>query len=136
MLPKDSKAWQEKAKTDAQTTLDPHLEEMPAKKHVVPYSDALFRRVSIEWLISTDQVCGKLSHWCLCCLTTCLFKPVDCLSHPKFREMIDVASRARDGVNISGQKQTRNEILSTFKTHLTKLRARLNVRDCFRDDHS
>jgi hypothetical protein len=41
--------------------------------------------------------------------------------------MIDVASRARDGVNIPGRKQARSEILSTFKTHLTKLRARLNV---------
>ena len=61
------------------------------------------------------------------CLSKFLFEPIDGLSHPKFREMIDVASRARDGVNIPGRKQTRNEILGTFKTHLTKLRARLNV---------
>ena len=60
MLPKDSKARREKAKANTQTSLDPHLEEMPAKKRVIPYSDALFRRVAIEWLVSTDQVCNKL----------------------------------------------------------------------------
>jgi len=127
MLPKDSKARREKAKADAQMTLDPHLKEMPAKKRVVPYSDALFRQVAIEWLISTDQVCDKLLHWCLY-LNTLLLEPIDGLSHPKFRVMIDVASRASDGVNIPGRKQARNEILSTFKTHLTKLHVRLNVR--------
>ena len=41
--------------------------------------------------------------------------------------MIDVASHASDGVNIPNCKQTQNEILGTFKTHLTKLRERLNV---------
>jgi hypothetical protein len=66
MLPKDLKARREKAKADAQMTLDPHLEEIPAKKHIVPYSDALFLRVAIEWLISTDQVCSKLLYWHLC----------------------------------------------------------------------
>ena len=64
MLPKDSKAQREKAKADAQTTLDTHL-EMPVKKHVVPYSDALFRQIAIGWLVSTDQVCSALLCWCL-----------------------------------------------------------------------
>jgi hypothetical protein len=127
MLPKDSKARREKAKANAQTSLDPHLEEMPIKKCVVPYSDALFQRVTIEWLVSTDQVCNKLLRWCLC-LSKLPFKPIDALSHPKFHEMIDVASRAPAGVNIPGRKQTRKEILGTFKTHLTKLREHLNVR--------
>jgi len=62
MLPKDSKArWE--GKTDAQMSLNPHLEELPVKKHVVLYSDALFWQVVIEWLVSTDQVCNKLFHW-------------------------------------------------------------------------
>jgi len=54
MLPKDLKAWQEKAKANAQTSLDPHLEEMPMKKCVVPYSDTLFQWLTIEWLVLTD----------------------------------------------------------------------------------
>jgi len=60
-------------------------------------------------------------------LSTAIFKPIDALSNPKLREMIDVASRAPDKVSIPGRKQTRNEVLGTFKTHLAKLRERLNV---------
>ena len=41
--------------------------------------------------------------------------------------MIDVASRATKGVKIPGRKATRAEIIRTFKDHLTKLKAKLNV---------
>jgi hypothetical protein len=41
--------------------------------------------------------------------------------------MIDIASRATNGVKIPGRKATRNEIKSLFKKHLTDLKARLNV---------
>jgi hypothetical protein len=41
--------------------------------------------------------------------------------------MINIAARATDGVKIPGRKQTRQEIIDTFKTRLTKLRDRLNV---------
>ena len=41
--------------------------------------------------------------------------------------MIDIAACAPDGVTIQGRKQTRNKILNTFKSQLTKLRERLNV---------
>jgi hypothetical protein len=90
MLPKDLKAWWEKAKANAQTSLEPHLEEMPTKKCVVPYSDTRFRRLTIEWLVLTNQVCNKLSRSCLC-LSKPLFKPIDALSYPKFHETINVA---------------------------------------------
>ena len=113
-------------KANAQTSLDSHLEEIPAKKHIIPYSDALFWQVAVEWLISTDQVCNKPSHSCFCLKYTS-FKPIDALSYPKFHEMIDVASHAPDGVNIPGCKQTQNEILGMFKTHLKKLHQHLNI---------
>ena len=55
-LPKDCKAQKEKQKGDSQTRLDAHLEEKPSRKHTVAYSDELFRKTAIEWLIATDQV--------------------------------------------------------------------------------
>ena len=42
--------------------------------------------------------------------------------------MIDVASRATNGVKIPGRKATRGEIKHMFKDHLVKLKAQLNVR--------
>jgi hypothetical protein len=54
-------------------------------------------------------------------------KPIQALEHPKFKEMIDVASRATKGVKIPGRKATRAEIIRTFKDHLTKLKVKLNV---------
>ncbi|KAJ7084248.1 hypothetical protein C8R44DRAFT_651543, partial [Mycena epipterygia] len=63
-----------------QETLEPHLREKPAR--VVPYSDALFRDAAVEWLIAIN------------------YRPVDALNHPKFKEMVDVAARAHDGVMI------------------------------------
>ena len=39
-----------------QSQLDPHLRERELKTCVIPYTDALFRQVAIEWLIATDQV--------------------------------------------------------------------------------
>ena len=42
--------------------------------------------------------------------------------------MIDVASRATNGVKIPGRKATRAKIKRTFKKHLTELKSRLNVR--------
>jgi hypothetical protein len=39
-----------------QGRLDSHLQEMPRKERVIPYTDALFREAAIEWLVATDQV--------------------------------------------------------------------------------
>ena len=41
--------------------------------------------------------------------------------------MIDIASRATDGVKIPGRKSTRTAIKQMFKDHLKKLKAQLNV---------
>jgi hypothetical protein len=56
-----------------------------------------------------------------------LSQPIRALEHPKFKELIDVASRATNGVRIPGRKATRGEIKHLFKGHLTRLKAQLNV---------
>ncbi|KAJ6620230.1 hypothetical protein B0H10DRAFT_1624778, partial [Mycena sp. CBHHK59/15] len=101
-------AADEEATTKAleQQTLDPHLREKPP--HVVPYSDALFREVALEWLIATDQ-------------------PIDALNHPKFKEMIDITARAHDGVTIPGRQATRDEIMNLFQMQMKNLKLRLHV---------
>ncbi|KAJ7476658.1 hypothetical protein FB451DRAFT_1033335, partial [Mycena latifolia] len=97
---------EEAAKKLLQQTLDPHLRDKPAR--VVPYSDALFRDVALEWLIATDQ-------------------PLDALNHPKFKEMIDVAARAKDGVKIPGRQASRDEIMALFQRQMDNLRMRIHV---------
>ncbi|KAH9034280.1 hypothetical protein EDB84DRAFT_1269910, partial [Lactarius hengduanensis] len=67
-----------------------------------------FRQVAVEWLVATDQ-------------------PIQALDHPKFKEMINIASRATNGVKIPSGKATRYEIKALFKRHLTSLKSRLNV---------
>jgi hypothetical protein len=58
------------------------------------------------------------------------------MEHPKFKEMIDVASRATNGVKIPGRKATRAKIKRAFKDHLTKLKAHFNVRPLHSHDWS
>ncbi|KAH9957375.1 hypothetical protein BJV74DRAFT_789813, partial [Russula compacta] len=52
---------------------------------------------------------------------------ISALDHLKFKEMIDIAACATNGVKIPSRKATRNEIKSLFKKHLTDLKLRLNV---------
>lgn len=56
-----------------------------------------------------------------------ILQPIQALDHPKFHEMVNVASRATNRVNIPGQKSTRNAIIQMFKDHLMKLKVQLNV---------
>ncbi|RDB14951.1 putative AC transposase [Hypsizygus marmoreus] len=109
-LPKDVKARKDAetaANQEKQSTLDPHLRDVPPKERTIPYSDKLFREAAIEWLIATDQ-------------------PLQALEHPKFIEMIDVASRATNGVKIPNRKATRQHIIDLFKKNLTDLQRRLS----------
>jgi hypothetical protein len=48
-----------------QGRLDNHLQEMPRKERVIPYTDALFREAAIEWLVATDQVTISYSACCV-----------------------------------------------------------------------
>jgi len=58
---------------------------------------------------------------------SCLSQPIQALEHPKFKELIDVASHATNGIKISGWKGTWGEIKHLFKDHITRLKAQLNV---------
>ncbi|KAG1886428.1 uncharacterized protein F5891DRAFT_968156 [Suillus fuscotomentosus] len=91
MLPGDVKAHKEKAE-QAQRTINSHLTECKLSERVIPYSDKLFKQASIEWLVATDQ-------------------PIQALEHPKFQEMIYVASRATNSVKIPSCKATCAEII-------------------------
>jgi hypothetical protein len=57
MLPGDVQARKIKAASENQT-LDKYLinKEKKQSEYVVTYSDKIFRRVAVEWLIATDQV--------------------------------------------------------------------------------
>ncbi|KAG2067040.1 hypothetical protein BDR04DRAFT_986365, partial [Suillus decipiens] len=74
---------------------------------IMPYADSLFKQAAIEWLIAPNQ-------------------PIQAFEHPKFKEMIDIAAQATNGVKILGRKATQAEIIQMFKTHLTKLKEKLN----------
>ncbi|KAJ7681312.1 hypothetical protein B0H14DRAFT_2422886, partial [Mycena olivaceomarginata] len=109
-LPGDKKraAVAAAAKVVSQPTLDASLKEIPGKEIIIPYSYAAFREAAIEWLIATDQ-------------------PLDVLEHPKFRNMIEISARAKDGVRIPGRKATRDEIMDLFNRRMEQLKVKLNV---------
>ncbi|KAJ7837442.1 hypothetical protein B0H13DRAFT_1463817, partial [Mycena leptocephala] len=113
-LPDDVMARAEAAEAAAdakaklqQQTLDPHLRKKPDRP--APYTDDIFREAAVEWLIDTDQ-------------------PIDALTHPKFKAMIDIAARATEGVNLPNRAQTRQQIIETFKDQMNRLKIRLHVR--------
>ncbi|KZT01806.1 uncharacterized protein LAESUDRAFT_663215, partial [Laetiporus sulphureus 93-53] len=110
MLPKNTKCSRNEAKVFEQTCLDSHLTERPHKEYIMPYSDALFREASIEWIIATDQ-------------------PIQALEHASFKKMIDVAAHATNGVEISNCKQLCHQVIDMFKRQMMKLWERLTV--CF-----
>ncbi|KIM74771.1 hypothetical protein PILCRDRAFT_79704, partial [Piloderma croceum F 1598] len=107
-LPKAVKKAEEAEATMRQGQLDSHLQEMPCKERVIPYTDALFRKAAIEWLVATDQ-------------------PIQALEHPAFQKMIGIAARATNGIIIPNRKATRQEIMNMFKNQLIHLKERLNV---------
>ncbi|KAJ6573325.1 hypothetical protein B0H10DRAFT_1838579, partial [Mycena sp. CBHHK59/15] len=118
-LEEDVKARQQehtdelKKKLLKQQTIGPHLREKPAQP--APYTDELLLDAAIKWLIATDQV----SHIVLILLP---------LMHPKFKEMIDIAARATQGINLPNHDQTHEAIIKLFHDQMTKLKIRLHVR--------
>ncbi|TFK58436.1 hypothetical protein BDN72DRAFT_782099, partial [Pluteus cervinus] len=110
MLPKCRKAEAEKAASaKLQTRLDDHAKPGQEKPKVVSYTDKAFREAATEWLIATNQ-------------------PIQALENPHFIHMINVASRATNGVKIPGRKATRDEIINMFNSQIQHLKSRLNVR--------
>lgn len=125
MLPKDTKARKEKAANrTSQSRLDGHLRE---HARLVPYSDELFNAAAQEWLIRTEQVRARATSVHIKYIQLLNEQPLQALQHPAFREMIDIAARATNGVKIYNLRNTRQAIIDTFKHNLTNLSKRLNV---------
>ncbi|KAF8802673.1 hypothetical protein BYT27DRAFT_7111869, partial [Phlegmacium glaucopus] len=81
-LPGDIKKRKVAAELVTQT-LDRNLREKKLTEQVVPYTDKAFHQAAIEWLVATDQ-------------------PIQALEHPKFKEMIDLAACATNGIKVPG----------------------------------
>jgi hypothetical protein len=131
MLPqdvKDRKTTAALAKENAeQATIDGHLRPIIRKEVIIPYTDSLFREAAIEWLISTNQASVFKLELSLTSLFISVTQPIQAVDHPSFKKMIDIASRATNGVNMPDRKATRHEIMELFKLQMTKLKERLNV---------
>jgi hypothetical protein len=56
MLPSDVGA-RKKEREELQRIINSHLTEQKLADCIIPYSDKIFRKAAIEWLIATDQVC-------------------------------------------------------------------------------
>jgi hypothetical protein len=54
-LPGDIAAEKKKA-AQAQQTIDVHMTERKLSERVIAYSDKVFRKAAVEWLVATDQV--------------------------------------------------------------------------------
>ncbi|KAG2745644.1 hypothetical protein P692DRAFT_201719774, partial [Suillus brevipes Sb2] len=108
MLPKDAKRRREDAAADQQSSINGHLKPRVPNERVIQYTDALFREAATQWLIDTDQ-------------------PIEALEHPAFKNMVDIAARATNGVILPDRRQTRRAIIDLFKQNLTNLCKRLLV---------
>ncbi|KAI0345836.1 hypothetical protein BDW22DRAFT_1324624 [Trametopsis cervina] len=109
-LPTDVKARKDaldKLKEEQQT-LDKHLHELPPKERVIRYTAAAFRQAAAQWLIATDQ-------------------PLSALEHPRFKDMIELSSRATDGVEIPNRRAMRFEIMRTFHEQMITLKKTFSV---------
>ncbi|KAG1823906.1 uncharacterized protein BJ212DRAFT_1261854, partial [Suillus subaureus] len=114
MLPQDVKECKMAAAVVnmQQTSLNGHLQEIPPNKVVIPYTDSLFCEAAIEWLISTSQ-------------------PIQAVDHPSFKNMINIAAHATNGMVLPNRNTTHHNIMDLFKTQMMKLKDRLNVSFCF-----
>ncbi|KAH9983971.1 hypothetical protein BJV77DRAFT_953457, partial [Russula vinacea] len=92
----------------SQRTIDGYLVEKKSTDGSVAHSDRLFQQAVVGRLVATDQ-------------------PIEALEHPKFKEMIDIASDPTNRVKIPDRKAVRNEIKALFSKYLTSLKSRLNV---------
>ncbi|KAG2343225.1 hypothetical protein BDR05DRAFT_884694, partial [Suillus weaverae] len=114
MLPQDVKECKKAATVMnvQQTSLNRHLQEIPPNKVVIPYTNTLFCEAVIEWLISTSQ-------------------PIQAVDHPSFKNMINIAAHAMNGMVLPNYNAMRHNIMDLFKAQMTKLKDQLNVSFCF-----
>ncbi|KAF8164250.1 hypothetical protein K438DRAFT_1428208, partial [Mycena galopus ATCC 62051] len=83
MLPSDTAArWvKEQVAKQTQSTLNAHLGPRTEPVKTVKYTSERLEEATIKWLIATDQ-------------------PLSATENPWFREMMQIASRAPDGINM------------------------------------
>ncbi|KAG2030880.1 hypothetical protein BDR03DRAFT_837686, partial [Suillus americanus] len=91
-----------------QSSINGHLKPRVPNEQVVQYTDALFQEATTQWLIDTDQ-------------------PIEALEHPAFKNMVDIAAHATNGVILPDCRQTWHAIIDLFKQNLTNLCKRLLV---------
>ncbi|KAI6097480.1 hypothetical protein F5141DRAFT_1011233, partial [Pisolithus sp. B1] len=101
MLPNDAKQQCTEAMSSLgrQPSLEGYLVE---KGQVVQYSDSIFHKATILWLIKTDQ-------------------PIHTLQHPAFQKMVNMASHAKNSIKILSHGQTQQAIINSFKMSLLSL---------------
>ena len=121
-LPGDVKRCKE-AEEHVIRTLDPDFREKKIEQRI-PYLNKSFHRAAVEWLVATDQVSTSILLYIVILISS---QPIQALEHTKFKELIDIASCATNGVKIPGQKITWGDIKQMFKEHITKLKTQLNV---------
>ncbi|KAF8581932.1 hypothetical protein K439DRAFT_1352584 [Ramaria rubella] len=90
-----------------QSSLTDHFGSAPPTEVIIPYSDERFKQAATEWLIATDQ-------------------PIPAFEHPKFIEMVNIATRAKNGVKVPTGKATHKGIMSLWQ-HLHDVKACINV---------
>ncbi|KAL1750578.1 hypothetical protein FB107DRAFT_223645, partial [Schizophyllum commune] len=71
-------------------------------------SDSLFKRTVAEFVVDTNQ-------------SLCITK------QPSFINMVQVASRARDGVRIPTRKSLRKEIIAMWKESMKSVKGEMKV---------
>jgi hypothetical protein len=54
-------------------------------------------------------------------------KPISVFEHPRFKDMIEMASCAKEGVKLPGVRPTRKEIIDMFQCHLRQLKSRFTM---------
>lgn len=125
----DARKKAEEAAKVSQATLDAHLKERTTKERNIKYSEGIFRKAVVEWLICTDQVCIVCRGVYMPCLwySYVLFsQPISAVEHPKFRQMIEIAAASTKGASIPSRKAARAEIMRMFNTEMDGLRKKLN----------
>lgn len=71
---------------------------------MVPFSEELFKQVSIEWLIATDQVHILFFNSAVVTDSFCLYdQPLSAMEHPRFREMINLATCSKKSIPLDAK---------------------------------
>ena len=96
----------EEATKHKQGTLDVALVPIP---RVTPYSDAAFLRATTRFIIDTNQ-------------------SLRVTEESSFKDMIDLAARAKNGVTVPSRKTVRKDIITCWKESVASIKGDLKVR--------